>query len=62
MILQPYDMEVGAGTFHPATTLHHLGNRMTSGIVPMCSLQDAPQMVVMAKIQTVCSTITNIRS
>ena len=20
-ILQPYDMEVGAGTFHPATTL-----------------------------------------
>ena len=21
VILQPYDMEVGAGTFHPATTL-----------------------------------------
>ena len=21
IILQPYDMEVGAGTFHPATTL-----------------------------------------
>ena len=21
LILQPYDMEVGAGTFHPATTL-----------------------------------------
>ena len=25
VILQPYDMEVGAGTFHPATTLHALG-------------------------------------
>ena len=24
-ILQPYDMEVGAGTFHPATTLRSLG-------------------------------------
>jgi len=24
-ILQPYDMEVGAGTFHPATTLKSLG-------------------------------------
>ncbi|MFV2001985.1 MAG: glycine--tRNA ligase subunit alpha, partial [Paracoccaceae bacterium] len=24
-LLQPYDMEVGAGTFHPATTLHALG-------------------------------------
>ncbi|MDT2071645.1 MAG: glycine--tRNA ligase subunit alpha, partial [Planktomarina sp.] len=24
-ILQPYDMEVGAGTFHPATTLRALG-------------------------------------
>ena len=26
-ILQPYDMEVGAGTFHPATTLRSLGDR-----------------------------------
>ncbi len=25
MILQPYDMEVGAGTFHPATTLRSVG-------------------------------------
>lgn len=25
VILQPYDMEVGAGTFHPATTLYSLG-------------------------------------
>lgn len=27
VILQPYDMEVGAGTFHPATTLRSLGNK-----------------------------------
>jgi glycyl-tRNA synthetase alpha chain len=27
VILQPYDMEVGAGTFHPATTLRALGRR-----------------------------------
>ncbi|MFA7429011.1 MAG: glycine--tRNA ligase subunit alpha [Rhodospirillaceae bacterium] len=27
IILQPYDMEVGAGTFHPATTLRALGPR-----------------------------------
>jgi len=27
IILQPYDMEVGAGTFHPATTLRSLGPR-----------------------------------
>src|ERR1700740_2428058 len=25
VMLQPYDMEVGAGTFHPATTLRSLG-------------------------------------
>jgi len=27
VILQPYDMEVGAGTFHPATTLRSLGEK-----------------------------------
>ena len=27
LILQPYDMEVGAGTFHPATTLRALGHQ-----------------------------------
>ncbi|MCC7259693.1 MAG: glycine--tRNA ligase subunit alpha, partial [Alphaproteobacteria bacterium] len=25
VIVQPYDVEVGAGTFHPATTLRSLG-------------------------------------
>jgi glycyl-tRNA synthetase alpha chain len=27
VLLQPYDMEVGAGTFHPATTLRALGTK-----------------------------------
>ena len=27
VILQPYDLEVGAGTFHPATTLRSLGHK-----------------------------------
>lgn len=27
VVLQPYDMEVGAGTFHPATTLRALGDK-----------------------------------
>ena len=27
LILQPYDVEVGAGTFHPATTLKSLGSK-----------------------------------
>ena len=26
VILQPYDIEIGAGTFHPATTLRSLGS------------------------------------
>ena len=27
IILQPYDIEVGAGTFHPATTLRSFGSQ-----------------------------------
>ena len=27
VVLQPYDLEVGAGTFHPATTLRSLGTK-----------------------------------
>ena len=27
VVLQPYDLEVGAGTFHPATTLRSLGSK-----------------------------------
>jgi glycyl-tRNA synthetase alpha chain len=33
VILQPYDMEVGAGTFHPATTLRALGPKRWNAYV-----------------------------
>ena len=36
VILQPYDMEVGAGTFHPATTLRALGPKpWSAAYVPL---------------------------
>ena len=33
VILQPYDLEVGAGTFHPATTLRSLRPQTLEGCV-----------------------------
>ena len=36
-ILQPYDMEVGAGTFHPATNLRALGPKSWSAAYPQPS-------------------------
>ncbi|WP_375381178.1 glycine--tRNA ligase subunit alpha [uncultured Sphingomonas sp.] len=37
VILQPYDMEMGAGTFHPATTLRALGpNPWNAAFVQPC--------------------------
>lgn len=37
VILQPYDMEMGAGTFHPATTLRALGpERWNAAFVQPC--------------------------
>ena len=37
LILQPYDMEMGAGTFHPATTLRALGpNPWNAAFVQPC--------------------------
>lgn len=37
LVLQPYDMEVGAGTFHPATTLRSLGpNPWSAAYVQPC--------------------------
>ena len=44
-ILQPYDMEVGAGTFHWATTLRSLGpkpRRFRLVAVPAAGEQAAP--------------------
>ncbi len=59
-ILQPYDMEVGAGTFHPATTLRALGSRPWAAA--MSSPRAAPPMAATAKTPTASSTTTSIRS
>ena len=32
VLLQPYDLEVGAGTFHPATFLRAIGGTVESGL------------------------------
>lgn len=59
VILQPYDMRMGAGTFHTATTLRALGpeprTRRSSSLVA------ARPMAATAKIPTGCSITTSIR-
>ena len=50
VILQPYDMEVGAGTFHPAQLCVHL-DLMMFGALPMCSHHGVHLMAVMEKIR-----------
>ncbi len=40
LILQPYDVEMGAGTFHPATTLRALGPRLAAAYVQPAPAQD----------------------
>ena len=53
-ILQPYDMEVGAGTLHPATVLRALGPKdwRAAYVQPMRA---------MARTRCGSGTITNIR-
>ena len=58
-LLQPYDMEVGAGTSHTATFLRALGPEPWKAA--MYSQAAAQKMAVMAKTQTVCSIIINIK-
>ena len=59
-ILQSYDMEVGAGTFHPATALNVLGPNPLWKVayVQPCSVH---QMDDMEKIQIGFSIITNFK-
>jgi glycyl-tRNA synthetase alpha chain len=54
VILQPYDMEVGAGTFHPATTLRALGPETWNA-------RAGRPTGAMARTPTGCSIITSIR-
>jgi len=73
-ITQPFDMEVGAGTFHPATFLRSIGpepwkaayvqpSRRPGDPSPgkqlMFSPQEDPGMVVMVKTLIVFNTIIN---
>jgi hypothetical protein len=60
VVLQPYDMEVGAGTFHPATTLARTRPE-SRGTRPMCSPRAGPRTAATAKTPTGCSTITSTR-
>ena len=54
-IVQPLDMEVGAGTSHPMTCLRALGPE------PMYSLPVVQPMAAMAKTRTVYSTTISSR-
>jgi len=59
VILQPYDIEVGAGTFHPATTLRSLGPK--HGKRHMYNHQEDRQTEGMEKIQIVYNIIINFK-
>ena len=59
VILQPFDMRVGAGTFHPATTLRSLGPDPWNCAYVQPSRR--PTDGAMARTPTGCSIITNIR-
>ena len=59
VIQQPYDTEVGAGTFHPAT---FSGPWPEPGMWPMSSLPAAPRMDAMERIRIGFNTIISTRS
>ena len=59
VILQPYDMEMGAGTFHPATTLRSLGPKPWRAAYVQPSR--GQRTAAMARTRTGSSTITSSR-
>ena len=59
VILQPYDMEMGAGTFHPATVLRSLGR--IRGARPTSSRVAGRPMGATARTPTGSALITNTR-
>ena len=58
-LLQPYDMEVGAGTSHTATFLRAIGQ--SHGKRLMYNPAAVPRMGVMVRTPIDCSTTTNFR-
>ena len=60
LILQPYDMEMGAGTFHPGDDpARARPGAVEGGLCP--ALAAARPTAATARIRTGCSIITNIR-
>ena len=59
VILQPYDMEMGAGTFHTATFLRALV--LKPGMPLTFNRHAVRKMAVMAKTRTVCNITTSSR-
>ena len=59
VVLQPYDMEVGAGTFHPATTLRSLGSKPWNAAYVQPSRR--PKDGRYGETPTVCSITTSSR-
>ena len=59
VLLQPYDMEMGAGTFHPAPRCERSGR--SPGARRMCSPAAGRPTAAMGKTPTGCSITTNIR-
>ena len=59
VLLQPYDIEVGAGTFHPATFFKVLGP--SRGKQLMLNLQEGLQTADTVRTRTGFSIITSIR-
>jgi glycyl-tRNA synthetase alpha chain len=59
VVLQPYDIEVGAGTFHPATTLRSLGPKPWKAAYVQPSRR--PTDGRYGKIQIDCSIIINFK-
>ena len=60
VILQPYDMEVGAGTFH-TRDLPALDRTGAVARAPTCSLRGARPTGATATIRSACSTTTSSR-
>jgi apolipoprotein N-acyltransferase len=58
-LLQPYDMEVGAGTSHTATFC--APSAPSPGRPPTCSPAAAPRTAATARTPTACSTTTSTR-
>ena len=60
VVMQPYDSEVGAGTFHTATTLRSLD--LTPGAPAIRSRAAARPTAATVRTPTACSTTISSRS